>query len=278
MKFELLAPAKINWSLFVTGKRPDGYHEIISPMQCVGIYDRLTFEDSDHMELESAMDFPPEENLVYKAARLIRKVSGCDRGVKIRLMKEIPLAAGLGGGSSDAAYALIGINRLWGLGMSDEDLMSLGAEIGSDVPFFIKGGLALIEGRGETVTPLPPPASCRLLLVKPPISVSAGWAYGRLGGNLTKKTFDIKLFRQSLDGKDFSALKQMIFNDLEAGVVEKYPVVGEIKSALLEKGAFVAAMSGSGPTVFGVFGSEEDAVSAAGAFNGFWCRAVSTVA
>lgn len=277
MKLELTAPAKINWFLAVVGKRDDGYHEIVSPMQCVSLFDHLSFESSEKIELISGMDVPVEENLVYRAASLLRKISGCRKGVRITLKKNIPTAAGLGGGSSDAAYTLIGLNRLWDLGYDNERLTGIAAGIGSDVPFFIAGGLSLVEGRGEKVSPLKSDSTVPLLLVKPDIGISSRWAYGNYEAELTKKSIDIKLFCQVLNRQDFARLRELVFNDLERAVVREYPEVAEIKRMLIENGAVVSSMSGSGPTVFGVFSSVEEAGRASLNMGEKMCRVVRTL-
>ena len=277
MKFSVQASAKINWFLLIKGKRPDGYHDIVSPMQCVSLFDILSFEDAPEIELVSDLDLPAEENLVYKAAVMLKRGVSCARGAKIVLEKNIPLAAGLGGGSSDAAQTLIGLNRLWGLGMGEEELMAYGARIGSDVPFFMRGPFSVVEGRGETVSRLKTDAAVDMLLVKPDIAIPASWAYGKYVAELTKKSVDIKLFCHALGRKDLTSLRQMVFNDLERGVIERYRVVAEIKEMLLENGAEIASMSGSGSTVFGVFNTEEEARKASKLMGDYWCRVVKTL-
>jgi 4-diphosphocytidyl-2-C-methyl-D-erythritol kinase len=277
MKLKLSAPAKINWFLAVLGKRGDGYHDIVSPMQCVSLFDELSFEHAEDIELISGMEVPAGENLVYRAALLLKKVSAFRKGAKITLRKNIPLAAGLGGGSSDAASTLIGLNRLWGLGYSNGQLMGIADGIGSDIPFFIDGRFSLVEGRGEKVRALGSKTTVPMLLVKPDIEISSGWAYRNCRAELTKRSIDIKLFCQALDGKDFARLREMVFNDLENAVVREYPVVAEIKKMLIENGAVVSSMSGSGPTVFGVFNSGEDAEKASLNMGRRMCRVVRTL-
>ncbi|MHB8880952.1 MAG: 4-(cytidine 5'-diphospho)-2-C-methyl-D-erythritol kinase [Thermodesulfovibrionales bacterium] len=272
----LKAPAKVNWFLLVKGKRVDGYHDIVSLMQKVSLYDTLTLAPADDILLTSDLDLPAGDNLVVRAAVLLREHSGYTGGARIDLRKEIPAGAGLGGGSSDAAATLSGLNRLWALGLDDETLMMLGARLGSDVPFFLGGRSSLAEGRGERLTPLPIRGSCVLLLVKPGLSVSTAWAYNR-HEKLTKKTVDIKLFCQTLDRKDFALLGSMACNDLEDAVMNEHPVIAVIKDRLREQGAEFALMSGSGSTVFGVFSSQEKACRAASAMGDHWCRVVNTL-
>jgi 4-diphosphocytidyl-2-C-methyl-D-erythritol kinase len=273
----LRAPAKINWFLSVLTKRKDGYHDINSLMQCVSLYDDLLFYSASTLQVICDSDIPLEDNLVYKAASLLQKYASCRKGIKIILHKNIPTSAGLGGGSSDAASTLLGLNTLWGLGLKKRELAAIGLEIGSDVPFFLNGPSALIQGRGERITHLDFDSSMALLLVKPPVSVSTAWAYKTMK-KLTKKTIDIKLFCRAFDERDFASLSNMLKNDLEKIVVKEYPVVGKIKSGLLEQGSVLSAMSGSGPTVFGVFESTAKASSAAREFSEHWCRVVTTVA
>ncbi|MBM4141443.1 MAG: 4-(cytidine 5'-diphospho)-2-C-methyl-D-erythritol kinase [Nitrospira sp.] len=282
----LKAPAKINWFLTVIGKREDGYHDIISLMQCIRLYDDLIFEHADSIEVESDLTIPVKDNLVYKAASLLKHYTSCRKGIKITLKKSIPIGAGLGGGSSDAAYTLSGLNMLWGLGLNNRDLSSIGAEIGSDVPFFLNSSVAIVEGRGEKVSPLKIDSSIDILLVKPFVSISSAWAYesfdklrmhGELVEPLTKKTVDIKLFCQAIEKKDFASLDTMLNNDLERGVREKYPIVDKVKKSMLENGAVISAMSGSGPTVFGIFESKDTAKKAAKAMKPYWCKLVETI-
>jgi 4-diphosphocytidyl-2-C-methyl-D-erythritol kinase len=277
MKISLKAPAKINWFLSVLNKREDGYHNIISPMQCVDLFDTLSFEEAEELHVLSDLDIPAEMNLVHKAAVLLKKVSLHKSGAIIELKKNIPVAAGLGGGSSDAAYTLIGLNRLWGLNFDKGVLMRLAAELGSDVPFFLAGPLALIEGRGERVTELNTEGSMIILLVKPEIAVSTSWAYNLFETRLTKKPVDIKLFCQALVRKNFAFLRDTVFNDLEDVVVRRFPVIGDIKRRLAQDGALLSLMSGSGSTVFGVFNTKEEAVRASKNMPGQWCRVVRTL-
>ncbi|MDH5767367.1 MAG: 4-(cytidine 5'-diphospho)-2-C-methyl-D-erythritol kinase [Nitrospirota bacterium] len=272
----LSAPAKINWFLLVFGKRQDGYHNIMSLMQCIRLYDDLIFEHADTIEVESDSTIPVKDNLVYRAASLLKKYTSYKKGIKIIVKKNIPIGAGLGGGSSDAAYTLSGLNMVWGLELNNRDLSSIGAEIGSDVPFFLNSPVALVEGRGEKVSSLKIGSSVDILLVKPFFSISSAWAYKHVK-ELTKKTIDIKLFCQAVEKKDFASLGTMLNNDLEKGVVTRYPVVDRIKTSMRENGAVISAMSGSGPTVFGIFESKDRAKKAAKAMKPHWCRLVETI-
>ncbi len=276
--FTLKTPAKINWFLSVLWRREDGYHEILSLMQGISLFDELTFEHSDKLDVITESEIPLEDNLVYKAALLLKEKFDVRAGAKITLRKQIPLAAGLGGGSSDAACALKGLNRLWDLGKSDDALMKMGEIIGSDIPFFFKGPFALIEGRGEKVTSLKAERHHILLLVKPSLSVSAQWAYSEMSKLLTKSTKsdnNIKLIRQALNKRDFKST--VLINDLEVPVIREFKVIGDIKDRLLREGAHVSLMSGSGPTVFGLFGSREKAERAVEAMKPHWVRVVETI-
>ena len=278
--FSLKAPAKINWFLQILRKREDGYHDIRSVMQCVTLYDDLTFENADAIEVVCDLDIPVCDNIVYRAASLLKKYASCGKGARIILKKNIPVGAGLGGGSSDAAYTLLGLNLLWGLGMSDNELGAIGAGIGSDVPFFFKCPAALVEGKGEKITPLKILSPMVLLLVKPQLSVSTAWAYTRFdpeNEKLTKKPVDIKLFCQALDKGDLTSPDMILHNDFEDVVMSEYPVVREIKHRLLEMGAVISAMSGSGSTVFGVFRSKVAADNAAQSMKTVFCRVVETI-
>ena len=275
---QLNAPAKINWFLSVLGKRQDGYHDISSLVQCIDLHDILLFEHSDTLELISEIpDLPAEKNLVFRAARRMMEIAERKRGVRITLVKNIPLAAGLGGGSSDAASTLVGLDRLWGTGLGPELLRDIGAAIGSDVPFFIGNIYAIMEGRGERIHPLQGASEMTLLLVNPLIPVSTAWAYEACQIRLTKKPVDIKLFCQTLARKDFDTLNSMLVNDLEMAVIAAHPEIGRIKESLYRLGASAAAMSGSGSTVFGVFLSADEALSASRHMEGYWCRVVRTL-
>ncbi|MBW2147521.1 MAG: 4-(cytidine 5'-diphospho)-2-C-methyl-D-erythritol kinase [Deltaproteobacteria bacterium] len=262
-------PAKINLRLEVLGRRPDGYHDILSIMQQVDLCDRIEIHPADkgiHVHCEGA-DLPEGEgNLVYEAARLLAEKTPKACGVAIHLQKRIPLAAGLGGGSSDAAAVLKILNKLWDIELPPAELMRLGLSLGADVPFFLFGSEAVARGVGEVLRPLPAQLpSWTYVLVDPGFPVSAAWAYQSLKMELTqpktginiKKIFDI-----------IFPVKHWLINDLEAAVILKYPVIQIIKETLLQLGAEGTLMSGSGPTVFGVFASRAGALRAAEAIRG----------
>jgi 4-diphosphocytidyl-2-C-methyl-D-erythritol kinase len=278
----LKAPAKINWSLTVLDKRDDGYHNILSLMQRITLSDSLVFEHSESMEVVTDAPIPLSDNLVRRAMMLLKDRRGAKGGARITLHKEIPMAAGLGGGSSDAATALMGLNLLWNLGLGKHELAQMGASLGSDVPFFFHGPASVIKGRGEIVTPFSPGKSHTVLLVKPHLEISTAWAYAELdrvsaGRVLTKKDNNIKLFCQALEREDFPLLSSIRRNDLEPLVIRRYPVIAEIKEKLTERGAYFSSMSGSGPTVYGIFGNENDALKAMEDMLPHWCRIVRTV-
>ena len=277
----LRAPAKINWFLKVLGKRDDGYHDLISVMQCVSLYDELTFEHADTIELISDMDIPPMDNIVYRTASSLKKNTSYRKGAKITLIKNIPSGAGLGGGSSDAASTLLGLKRLWGLKLSNTDLHAIAAEIGADVPFFLDGPCSLAERRGEKLSPLKIHSSAVLLLVKPSISVSTAEAYASFDSGkvkkLTKKPNDIKLLVQVFTRQAFNLYGNLFDNDLEPVVAARYPVIREIKTQLLNSGAIISAMTGSGSAVYGLFRNREHAEKSADAMQSYWCRVVDTL-
>lgn len=285
--FSLKAYAKINWFLKVFGLRADGYHEIRSLIQKITLYDVLEFSISDGLTLKTDIDIPLKENLVYKAMNILKDSYSVTNGVTIQLKKNIPIGAGLGGGSSDAAMTLIGLNRLWSLNLSLDDLSEIAEGLGSDVPFFLHGAIAFLEGRGEKVTECKAIGTIHLLLVKPYISISTAWAYKRLselrGGRLTKKWNNVDNIEEFIncvrrvDKGCISRYNDTALNDLESASLREYPVIGEIKYRLLKEGALFSLMSGSGPTVFGVFDSKEKAKIASKAFKDCWTAVVKTI-
>lgn len=258
----LNAHAKINWSLRIKGKRDDGFHEIESLMQCISLCDTLTLEPASTITLKTNTDIPEEDNLIHKAAILLQKETSTSAGARIMLEKSIPMEAGLGGGSSDAAATLKGLAELWGLDIDDKKLMGLGAELGSDVPFFIGQSPAMVTGRGEHVSPVAINKTYELLLAKPPFGVSARWAYRNLQLP-SGPAIDFSSFIMALENRDMDAIPAYCLNDLEKPVLCAHALLEQIKKALLEHGAFSALMSGSGTTIFGVFGKAEEADYAA---------------
>lgn len=250
---DLLAPAKVNLSLAVKGRRDDGFHEIESLMIPISIFDRLKIEHLEEGDLQFTCSDPSlptgEDNLVVRAARLFCASTGVEPRVRITLTKEIPHGAGLGGGSSDAASTLLGLNRLFGTELTREALAAMAAELGSDIPFFIYQSPAVIRGRGETVEPQPFSHALSLLLIKPPFAVPTPWAYSRWKDAATIP--GVPMGPQSFSWG-------MLQNDLERPVFEKYLFLAHLKRWLLEQSEVRGAlMSGSGSTVFAILKERE---------------------
>lgn len=256
------AYAKINLGLDVIGTLPNGYHEVRMIMQTVGIYDELTFEEID-MGIEistNAGELPlNEDNLIYKACKLLMDKYGIDKGVRIHLEKNIPIAAGMAGGSTDAATTLKGVAELFNLDVSEEELKEIGVKIGADVPYCVMGGTALAEGIGEKLTALKPAPKCFLLVEKPDINVSTKYVYEHLDAKSDYEHPDIDGMLAAIEGDDLDGVVCRLKNVLEAVTVEAYPIIDEIKNDMLEAGAMGSLMSGSGPTVFGIFDDENRA-------------------
>jgi 4-diphosphocytidyl-2-C-methyl-D-erythritol kinase len=250
----VLTPAKVNLALDVLGKRSDGYHEIATVMQTVDLFDRLTLEAAPTISLEADDPALPtdERNLIVRAAMLLRKASGADRGARIQLRKRIPVAAGLGGGSSDAAATLWGLNRLWGLRWSRARLVELAAQLGMDVPFFLTGGAALATGRGERVKPLTRAGSYALVLVNPCVPLSTREVYERVPAGWRAEPSGAQRVVEALATGNAARVGAALTNQLEAFVARVFPPVDRMKAALMAAGALGSAMSGSGPTVFGM--------------------------
>lgn len=257
----LKARAKINLGLDVLGRREDGYHDVRMVMQTIGIYDRIiiTKIPEDEIRIKSNLYFLPvnENNLMYKAAKLLKDKCGYSGGVDIDLNKFIPVSAGLAGGSTDAASTLFGINKLFDLSLSMQGLMDIGVEIGADVPYCVMRGTALAEGIGEKLTPLDPLPRTWILIAKPPINVSTKLVYESLDMNGVDKHPDIDGLIDAIKRKDIHGVCGCMGNVLENVTVPLYPVINSIKNDMLEHGAINAMMSGSGPTVFGIFPDEK---------------------
>jgi len=259
---KILSPAKINLFLHIAGKRPDGYHDLFSLMCCVGLYDTVSL-DVGVEETAVSCDHPrvPEDetNLAFAAADLFYKKLKKNEGVKISIQKQIPVAAGLGGGSSNAAAVFLGLNRYYGYPFLTDELMSMGLSIGADVPFFIFRRPATASGIGEKLEVYPGLKKLKILLIFPGFSVSTATVYKNLNLRLTK--CKKKLKDSLLDKRSFDPGCHLC-NDLEAVVASKYPVINTVKTALLDHGALGALMSGSGPTVFGLFSDSDKASKA----------------
>lgn len=252
----LRSPAKVNLGLRVIAKRPDGYHDIESAFQMISLADEITLTLQEGLvscEVSGASLPTDEANLAVKAAQALKAHAGVDSGVDISLKKRIPLGSGLGGGSSNAAAVLLGLNRLWDLSMDQEALVELGAALGADVPFFLTAAAAWAEGKGDELTPLPPLEGLSIVLVNPGFSVSTAWAYGEVTFGLTKAAEALSMLRFLLEMRRFKEIGPYLHNDFEPIVEQTYPEVSMIRAALREGGAFGVALSGSGPTVFGLF-------------------------
>ncbi len=255
MKIDLKAPAKINLSLDALYKREDGYHEVEMVMTTIDLADRLELEliSSDEIILDVRAHFIPNDhrNLVYQAALLLKEKYNVRMGARITLDKQIPVSAGLAGGSTDAAAALKGLNELWKLGLSLEELAELSARIGSDIAFCLYGGTAFATGRGEVIQKLPMVPSCWIILAKPSISISTPSVYKELKLDEVEHP-DTKRMLAGIEAGDLDAICDSMGNVLESVTLEKNPKVKQLKQKMLEFGADAAMMSGSGPTVFAI--------------------------
>ena len=260
------AYAKINLGLDVTGVLPNGYHEVKMIMQNVGICDTLIFtgREDNNIVIETNDGVLPtnEDNLIYKAVMLLRKLTGDQRGVTIQLTKRIPIAAGMAGGSTDAAATLLGVNELLNLGLSKERLQKESVAIGADVPYCVLGQTALSEGIGEKLTPVAAPPQAYLVVAKPDIYVSTPVVYKKLDAKESYKHPDIDGMIDALERKDLQGIVDRLGNVLEIVTIEDYPIVEQIKKLLVDNGALGALMSGSGPSVFAIFADEETAKKA----------------
>lgn len=253
----LKAYAKINLGLDVLGKREDGYHEVRMIMQTIRLYDKLNMKklNKDEIIIKTNLAYLPtnENNLVYRAIQMLKEEFNIKQGIYVELQKHIPVAAGLAGGSSDAAAALTGMNRLFQLKLTTTDLMQRAVKLGADIPYCILGGTALSEGIGEVLTPLAPMPKAYILIAKPPINVSTKYVYENLILDERTNHPDIDGIMEAINSKDLCGVTNRLSNVLESVTIDKYPVIQEIKDTMIEFGAMNALMSGSGPTVFGVF-------------------------
>ena len=258
------APAKINVGLHILGLRPDGYHEIRTVLQQINLADEILLEDAPDLSLSltgDRRDLPAgEKNLCMKAALLLRRRTGCPKGARIKLNKVIPIGAGLGGGSSDAAATLKALNQMWQTGLDQPTLMDLAAELGSDVPFFIAGGCCLAMGRGEILTQIDPIIRDQIVLICPNLRISTARAYENIGNYRLTSQMENIIFQNSLR-KDLSnpEFYNTLTNDFESLVFAHYPVLEKLKKTLLMRGAYYSSLSGSGSALYGVFASSEKA-------------------
>ncbi|MEK7477605.1 MAG: 4-(cytidine 5'-diphospho)-2-C-methyl-D-erythritol kinase [Candidatus Coatesbacteria bacterium] len=271
------APAKINLFLRVGSRRADGYHSIETLFHAIGLYDDLTLKPAKTLSFRATGIPSPSSsgNLVHRAAQLLRQETGCIRGAMIRLHKRIPLGAGLGGGSSDAAATLIGLNRLWHLGLSRKRLLALAARLGSDVPFFLQGGTAVGTGRGERLRPIPSRLRAWAVLLKPSFGVSTKDAYAALDRVKSRPRPSVSLgaIERAVHRGNLTALR--VHNDFEAVVFRMHPSLARLKSSLLDAGATTAFMTGSGSTVVGLFipGGQARRAARKSAGRGIWSAA-----
>ena len=266
-KLELRALGKINLGLDVLGRRDNGYHDVRMVMQTVYLYDQIKIERTKEpgIQLSTNLFYLPvnENNLAYQAANLLMEEFQISEGVKITLDKHIPVAAGMAGGSSNAATVLFGINQMFSLGLSQKELMERGVTLGADVPYCIMRGTVLAEGIGEILTPLPDMPKCYILIAKPPISVSTKMVYEKLDAHEIQEHPDIDGILHGLENQDLQQIASCMGNVLEKVTIEEYPVIEEIKSVMKDNGALNAMMSGSGPTVFGIYDDKQRAKNAA---------------
>lgn len=272
MKLFVKAPAKINLALDVLRKREDGYHEVNMVMTAIDLADRLEIEETkeDRIRVSTSSGFLPEDerNLAYKAAQLIKQRFHVQKGTILSIDKQIPVAAGLAGGSSDAAAVLRGLNRLWRLGLSTNELAELGTELGSDVAFCVHGGTAIATGRGEIIKPISAPPHCWVVLAKPNVGVSTKEMYRRLNLNRADRP-DINAVVQAIENKDYEGMCRKLGNVFEELTIRKVPQVAQIKEKMHQLGADGVLMSGSGPTVFGLTRAETRAQRIVNGLHGF---------
>ena len=261
----LKSRAKINLSIDVLGKRQDGYHLVEMIMQTIDLYDLIEIneKDNDQITIKSTSDEIPLDcnNLVYKAANLIKKTFNINKGVEIHIKKNIPVAAGMAGGSSNAAAVLVGLNKLWNLNLSNQQLEKIGLKLGADVPFCINGGAVLASGIGEELTPIKGLTKDVCILVcKPDLFVSTKEVYECIDSKDIDKRPNNKFLIECLKNEETRQLAENMFNVLEGVTMDKHPVIQQIKDIMTNNGALGAMMSGSGPTVFGLYENREDAV------------------
>ncbi|MDR7869651.1 MAG: 4-(cytidine 5'-diphospho)-2-C-methyl-D-erythritol kinase [Tissierellaceae bacterium] len=249
---------KINLALDILYKRDDGYHEIKSIMQRISLKDRLIFEEIDNgIIIESNHPEVPNDatNLVYRAWEKLVELTGVSRGIKVIIEKNIPVAAGLAGGSSNGATTLLALNQLWDLNLTEKELMKIGKDLGADVPFCIMGGTALAEGIGEKLTKLKSFSNKHILICNPGIAISTAYAYSKV--DFSDNRIDIDGIISSIEEDNLSTLVEKMGNTMEAPMIEEYPIIGKIKNMMVDNGALGALMSGSGSTVFGIYDDEE---------------------
>ena len=253
----LKALAKINLGLDVLGRRENGYHDVRMVMQTMYLYDNITLQkiEEPEIQLKTNLHFLPldDKNIAYKAAKMLMEEFQIPGGIRITLDKHIPVAAGLAGGSSNAAAVLVGMNRMYDLGLSEQNLMDRGVKLGADVPYCIMRGTVLAEGIGEILTPLDPLPKCYILVAKPTVSVSTKTVYEKLDSHEIADHPDIDGILEGLKNADLKKVASSMGNVLERVTVDDHPIIEDIKKVMKENGALNAMMSGSGPTVFGIY-------------------------
>jgi len=273
------AHAKINLGLDILGKRPDGLHELAMVMASIDLADRLYLEEipEDRIIIETNKAFLPtdKKNHVYEALELVKERFEIKKGLRVKIHKEIPVAAGLGGGSTDSAAALRAVNRLWDLGLSIEEIASLGAEVGSDVPYCVYGQTSLVEGFGEKVTPIAPMPQCWVVVVKPRMSVSTRTIFAQI---VMEDLYhpDIAALVSAIEANDYQKMTENLGNSMEVVTIRKHPVIQQLKDRMLKYGADAAMMSGSGPTVYALCHKYSRAKHVFNALKGF-CEEVYLV-
>lgn len=263
MRIEKKAFAKINLGLDVKGKRDDGYHIVRMIMQNVDIFDTLTFEDNDSGEIvltASSEKIPTDDsNLICKVAKQLQETYGVTKGANINLVKRIPVAAGMAGGSTDGAAAYVALNELWNLGLDKKKLCEMAVKLGADIPYCIIGGTALAEGIGEELTVISDMPACHIVIAKPAIDVSTGWVYKELDSKEIAQHPDIDGIRAAIEEGNLTKMCSLIGNVLEPVTAGKYTVISDIEKILEDNGAIRAFMTGSGPTVFAIYDDENKA-------------------
>lgn len=265
-QLSLKAMGKINLGLDVLGRRENGYHDVKMIMQSVEIYDRILMSKTEEpgIVLTTNRSFLPtdESNLAYKAAKLLMDEFELEGGFAIDLRKFLPVAAGMAGGSTDAAAVLVGMNRMYRLGLNQEQLMQRGVTLGADIPFCIMRGTVLSEGIGEILTPLPAAPKCHVLIAKPGISVSTKYVYEQIDSHEIQRHPDIDGLIEAIKSQDLKGVATLMENSLELVTKNQHPIIGDIEAFMVERGALGAIMSGSGPTVFGLYDDERKARAA----------------
>lgn len=264
-RIQMKALAKVNLGLDVIRRREDGYHEVKMIMQTVRLYDRIILEKTQQgISMETNLSFLPvnEQNIAYRAAKMLMDEFHIQGGLHIKIDKHIPVAAGMAGGSTDGAAVLYGVNKIFELGLTKRQLMERGVKLGADVPYCIMRGTVLSEGIGEILTPVPSLPDCHILIAKPPVSVSTKHVYENLKLDKIEKHPDIDGMVEALRMEDLHGVTQRMENVLETVTIPEHPEIQQIKDLMIKEGALNALMSGSGPTVFGIFDDREKGMRA----------------